>query len=69
MRYIVQLTEQGNCYGPFDDKGNAEEFASYLTNEVDPAVVRHVADPAMELIGFYNRMLLAERKGAEAGAA
>lgn len=68
MRYIVRLTEQGKCYGPFDDRGNAEEFAIFLGNEVDPARVLTLHEPASELIMFYNSVVLAERKAAAAGA-
>lgn len=59
-RYIVMLdpaaTPAGSpeyVYGPFDNRDLAEQFAEFLTREVDPATVHELRDPTKELLNFW----------------
>jgi hypothetical protein len=51
-QYVVVLREQGTVYGPFENDGQAEHFADYLTDEVDPADVRALCSPVADLLGW-----------------
>lgn len=48
--YVVVLKEQGTVFGPFGSEEQAESFALYLRDEVDPAVIRPLCDPAESLL-------------------
>lgn len=59
-RYIVLLDPAATpsaspeyVYGPFDNRDLAEQFAEFLTAEVDPASVHELRDPAKELLNFW----------------
>lgn len=41
-------------YGPFEDMELAQQFADFLTAEVDPATVINVIHPADELVGWWR---------------
>jgi hypothetical protein len=45
-------------WGDFDDKGTAEEFALYLTAEVDPAEVKPLQNPVRDLLGWRRGVAL-----------
>lgn len=62
MTYIVRLTEQGSCYGPFDELETAQGFADYLETEVDPAEVRKLADPVADLLSFRTQFMAGGQK-------
>lgn len=53
-------------YGPFNDEAYAEQFADYLTAEVDPARVVPLRSPIGELISFYNRAAAEARPAGNA---
>lgn len=50
--WIVRLTEQRVPYGPFDDEGQAQRFADFLSAEVDLALVERLASPVTELLNW-----------------
>lgn len=61
-RYIVLLdpaatpaTSPEYVYGPFDNRDQAEQFAEFLTREVDPAAVHQLRDPTTELLNFWTQ--------------
>lgn len=45
-------------WGPFDDRGTAEEFALYLNAEVDPAEVKPMQSPVRDLLGWRRGVAL-----------
>lgn len=54
--YIVALDTSTSfefAYGPFRERDVAEQFAEFLTREVDPATVHELRDPARELLNFW----------------
>lgn len=57
-RWIV-LLDSGRgarcAYGPMDDPDMAEQFAAFLSRQVDPAAVLKLLDPVDEVLGFINR--------------
>lgn len=55
--WIVRLIEQGHAYGPFADPKTADAFADYLTAEVDPAEVRPLGDPTLDLLNWRTNFL------------
>ena len=57
---VVVLREQGTVFGPFGDHGEAARFAAYLTEEVDPAEVRLLCSPALDLLNW--RDMVAQTK-------
>jgi hypothetical protein len=42
------------AYGPFDEKENADQFASFLSAEVDPARVLRLIPPIDEMYGWWR---------------
>lgn len=40
-------------YGPFDNEAMAQDFADFLTSEVDPATVHRLRAPVGELLGYW----------------
>jgi len=42
------------AYGPIDDANAASGFADFLTSEVDPAFVRILRSPTLELLSFWR---------------
>jgi hypothetical protein len=56
-RFVVALKEQGILFGPFANSEDAEEFADFVTAEIDPAEVRTLNSPAAELLAWRKAML------------
>jgi hypothetical protein len=54
MSFIVRLRDQQGTYGPFATNGEAEEFAQFLSREVDPAFVEPLRSPTTELLGWWR---------------
>jgi hypothetical protein len=50
---------QSACWGPFSDQATAEQFAAYVTAEIDPAQVIRAADPVSELLNWREHIALA----------
>lgn len=50
--WVVVLVDNQGIYGPFTDKDEAEEFASFLRVEVDPAAVVPLKSPTRELLAW-----------------
>lgn len=51
-RLVVVATESGTVFGPFASRPEAERFAAFITEEVDPAVVRVLCSPTLELLNW-----------------
>lgn len=52
--FIVRLKDQAVNYGPFAFAADAEEFAQFLSREVDPAFVEPLRSPTTELLGWWR---------------
>jgi hypothetical protein len=50
--WIVLLEDRQAAYGPFGDRAEADLFAEYLRNEVDPATVHELKSPSRELLAW-----------------
>jgi hypothetical protein len=55
-QFVVALTGQKVTWGPFADRGEAGEFAEFVTHEIDPAEVRTLSSPAAELLAWRKAM-------------
>jgi len=53
-KFVVRLTEQGSIYGPFTNRPDAQDFADFLSAEVDPAEVLNLASPEGQLIAWWQ---------------
>lgn len=52
-QFAVALKEkQGVIWGPFATRKDADEFAEFVTAEIDPAEVRTLSTPAGELLAW-----------------
>jgi hypothetical protein len=53
-QFVVVLTGHHSkvTWGPFDGREPAEEFAGFVTAEIDPAEVRTLSSPAGELLAW-----------------
>jgi hypothetical protein len=60
-QFVVVLTEQGTVYGPFDHP-TALMFRSYLDAEVDPAEVRRIHSPVLDLLTWRESVALPQIK-------
>lgn len=60
--FAVALKEQGVTWGPFGTREEADEFAEFVTREIDPAEVRTLSSPVGELLGW--RKAMQERRDA-----
>ena len=49
-------------YGPFDEKENADQFANFLSAEVDPARVFRLIPPIDEMYGWWRNRRNQETK-------
>lgn len=60
MTFVVLLktgSETGVLYGPFDTRLEANEFAEFMSKEVDPATVESLRSPTLELLAFWRNEL------------
>jgi hypothetical protein len=57
-QFIVTLTDRRctGTWGPFAARSDAEEFAEFVTCEIDPAEVRTLSSPAGELLAWRRAM-------------
>jgi hypothetical protein len=60
-QFVVVLAEQGTVYGPFDHP-TALLFMNYLSAEVDPADVRKLCSPVLDLLGWRESIGLEIKK-------
>lgn len=66
MQFIVIVKEHGIVpFGPFVSRVEAERFAAFLTAEVDPAEVRMLCSPVLELLNWRDHLASAEGKPDE----
>lgn len=49
---VVVATASGTVFGPFASRPEADRFARFITEEVDPAEVRILCSPALELLNW-----------------
>ena len=56
-QFAVVLKEQGVTWGPFATREEADEFAEFVTAEIDPAEVHALMWPAGELLAWRKVML------------
>jgi hypothetical protein len=59
---VVVAKESGIVFGPFASRGEAVRFAAYLTEEVDPAEVRILCSPVLELLNWRDHSAETSRK-------
>jgi hypothetical protein len=50
MFAVVLLSDTTQVYGPFESRDLADQFATFLTEEVDPAEVFPLCSPTAELL-------------------
>ena len=55
-QFVVALTGQKVTWGPFPSRDAAEEFAEFVTAEIDPAEVRTLSSPTGELLAWRKAM-------------
>jgi hypothetical protein len=55
-QFVVALKGQKVTWGPFGTQGDAEDFADFATEEIDPAEVRTLSSPAGELLAWRRAM-------------
>ena len=57
-QFVVVLKghHQKVTWGPFGSRPAAEEFAGFVTAEIDPAEVRALSSPAGELLAWRRAM-------------
>jgi hypothetical protein len=56
-QFIVLLCNgQKAAWGPFGKRGDADQFAEFVTAEIDPAEVRTLSSPVGELLAWRNVM-------------
>lgn len=55
-QFVVIMREQGTVFGPFALKVDAERFAGFVTEEVDPAEVRMLCSPVLEMLNWRDRV-------------
>lgn len=51
-QFVVVMRDQGSVYGPFAFKTDADRFARFVTQEIDPAEVRRLCSPVLELLNW-----------------
>ena len=54
--FVVVLRDQQLVYGPFSDKAEADWFAAYLQDEVDPVTVQEVRSPVRDLLAWRDEV-------------
>jgi hypothetical protein len=55
-QFVVVLKGHLVTWGPFDSRTAAEEFAEFVTREIDPAEVRTLSSPVGELLAWRRTM-------------
>lgn len=55
-QFVVALKDQDTIWGPFASREEADEFAEFVTREIDPAEVRTLQSPAGELLSWRRAM-------------
>lgn len=57
-QFVVVLTGHHSkvAWGPFATRESAQEFAEFVTAEIDPAEVRTLSSPAGELLAWRRAM-------------
>ena len=55
-QFAVVLKEQGVTWGPFATREEADEFAEFVTHEIDPAEVLTLMSPTGELLTWRKAM-------------
>lgn len=55
-QFVVLLPEPRIVYGPFDRKEDAQRFAAYLTEEVDPADVQTLRSPVADILAWREQI-------------
>jgi len=58
MQYVVVMREHREVFGPFDIATEAERFAKFMTEEVDPCDVQVLCPPHLELLNWRDRVPL-----------
>lgn len=56
QQFVVVLKEQRAIWGPFATRSGADEFAEFVTQEIDPAEVRTLSSPVGELLAWRKAM-------------
>lgn len=54
-KFVVIVKESGTVFGPFG-RTEAGRFAEFLTTEVDPAEVRMLCSPVLELLNWRDNV-------------
>lgn len=62
-RLVVVATESGTVFGPFATRVEADRFAAFVTEEVDPAEVRILCSPVVELLNWRDHCVPAVKPG------
>lgn len=55
-QFAVVLKDQGTVWGPFASREEADEFAEFVTREIDPAEVHTLCSAAAELLAWRKTM-------------
>jgi hypothetical protein len=55
-QFVVVLKGQSVTWGPFETRSGADEFAAFVTEEIDPAEVRTLSSPVGELLAWRKAM-------------
>lgn len=55
-QFVVALKEQPVTWRPFPSRDAAEEFAEFVTHEIDPGEVRTLSSPTGELLAWRKAM-------------
>jgi hypothetical protein len=56
MAYVIVMRETREAFGPFEDMAQAEHFAEFITEEVDPCDIKVLGPPHIELLRWRNRV-------------
>lgn len=57
LQFVVVTGETGIVFGPFRSRTEAGRFAEFATTEIDPAEVRLLCSPVLELLNYRDREL------------
>ncbi|MGH3220018.1 MAG: hypothetical protein ACRDPY_15160 [Streptosporangiaceae bacterium] len=56
MAYVVVMRESRKAWGPFDNREDAQRFAGFVTQEVDPCDVELLCSPHLELLNWRDNI-------------
>jgi len=56
MQFAVVMREHREVFGPFETQDDAQRFAKFMTEEVDPADVQVLCSPHLELLNWRDRV-------------